>query len=737
MSYQISPGIQSNEIDNAVVTVAVTSPAAAFAGVYRWGPVMEPTTINSEKALLEQFFKPNNVDNVTRDFHTALNFLSYSDNLLNVRLDTLGNRNAVSKPLIATNDVIKFTVTGGTEKTFTLTTQTTIAEIATAINADVVLNLLVLASEFKGKLILKSVDNTKGVVGSYYAGSTLVSAGVSTPVNGSVAGYVTILPGSSIKVNNDDFYDTNYANGEANVGEFIAKFPGSIGNSIGVIVLDNNTFDYSTLTGSITSVTSSKVVTGSSTLFTKEVFPGSILKSSAGSVIGTVSSVESDTSLTLTLETQTPVASMTNTRVSIAEEYSALFKKPSTTVFASSRNVSNALDEIHILVIDKDGTITGVPGSILEKYSYLSKAADARKEDGTSAYYKSVINSSSSYIRWTDHPTSLGSTGHNWGSRLEDMPADASFKTLVRPINLQFVGGKDDFEVIEANILDAYSLLKNKEQYKFKFLITGKSTSVVAKYAIQSVAEFRRNCVAFISPIDAITDEIIIGNTSSAITKIIEFRDTLPSSSWGVLDSGYKYQYDRFNDKFIWVPLNGDIAGLAARVNEPWDSPAGFSKGQIKNVVKLAVNPNKADRDALYPSGINPVVSFKGQGTVLYGDKTLLSKPSTFDRIGTRMLFIFLEESIEKTAQYTLFELNDEFTRTQFRNAVEPFLKDIKGRRGVYDFKVVCDSTNNTAGTIETNNFVADLYVKPNYSVNFITLNFIATRQSASFSTSG
>ena len=261
----------------------------------------------------------------------------------------------------------------------------------------------------------------------------------------------------------------------------------------------------------------------------------------------------------------------------------------------------------------------------------------------------------------------------------------------------------------------------------------------MAQYII-SIAESRGDVVAFISPEDAVTGDILIGTSSSIANSIIAYRDELPSTSFAFLDSGYKYQYDRYNDVYRWVPLNGDIAGLAARTdntNDPWFSPGGFNRGQIKNVVKLAFNPNKTQRDLIYPKGINPVVSFPGQGVVLYGDKTLLSKPSAFDRIGVRRLFIVLEKSISEAAKYQLFEFNDTFTRTQFKNMIEPFLRDVQGRRGINDYQVVCDTTNNTGAVIERNEFVADIYVKPNYSINYVTLNFVATRQSVSFSTVG
>ena len=271
----------------------------------------------------------------------------------------------------------------------------------------------------------------------------------------------------------------------------------------------------------------------------------------------------------------------------------------------------------------------------------------------------------------------------------------------------------------------------------------GNADREVASWVISNVAELRKDCVAFISPKNLVTGDPIIGNNSDAVEEIIKFKNgdgsttvSLPSSSYAVFDTGYKYQYDRYNDTYRWVPLNGDVAGLCARTDytdDPWFSPAGLNRGQIKNVIKLGYSPSKADRDKLYLAGINPIVSFPGQGVVLYGDKTGLAKPSAFDRINVRRLFIVLEKAIATAAKYQLFEFNDAFTRATFRNMVEPYLRDVKGRRGVYDFKVICDERNNTGEVIDGNRFVADIYIKPARSISFIQLNFIATRTSASF----
>ena len=284
--------------------------------------------------------------------------------------------------------------------------------------------------------------------------------------------------------------------------------------------------------------------------------------------------------------------------------------------------------------------------------------------------------------------------------------------------------------------MSAYELFANDELYDISLIPVGKASAVVAEYVINNVAEIRKDCLVFVSPQNISTGEVIVGSGDTAVDDLNAYRNELPSTSYAVLDSGYKYQYDRYNDKYRYIPLNGDIAGLCARTdntNDPWWSPGGLNRGQIKNVVRLAVNPSKTDRDNLYKNGVNPVVSFPGQGVVLFGDKTLLSRPSAFDRINVRRLFIVLEKAIATAAKFQLFEFNDSFTRAQFKALVEPFLRDVQGRRGVIDFRVKCDDTNNTGEIIDRNEFVADIFIKPNRSINFITLNFIAARSSVSF----
>jgi phage tail sheath protein FI len=380
-------------------------------------------------------------------------------------------------------------------------------------------------------------------------------------------------------------------------------------------------------------------------------------------------------------------------------------------------------DEIHLVVVDATGVWSGSAGTILEKYSYLSKASDGKNSDGSTNYYKDVINNSSKYIWVLDHP----STTANWGTTA----TSKTFDGLTANITSTLSGGVSGDSVSSANILAGYDLFSNDELYDVSLIPMGPTTSAGAVNTVIALAETRRDCVVFASP--QYSDVV---NTTGQADKIVTYRDTLTSSSFAVLDSGWKYQYDRYNDKYRYVPLNGDTAGLAARtdyVSDPWFSPAGYNRGIIKNVVKLAYSPSKADRDTLYKKGINPVVTFPGQGTLLFGDKTLLARPSAFDRINVRRLFIVLEKAIATASKFQLFEFNDPFTRAQFRNLVEPFLRDVQGRRGITDFRVVCDETNNTGEIIDRNEFIADIFIKPARAINFIQLNFIATRSGVSF----
>jgi phage tail sheath protein FI len=414
--------------------------------------------------------------------------------------------------------------------------------------------------------------------------------------------------------------------------------------------------------------------------------------------------------------------------------YAAQFNgTPGTSTYTSNQGGAN--DEIHIIVIDEEGKITGTSGTVLEKFAYASKAADAKDDSGNSNYYKNVIASKSKYIRWMSHPTSNGisnysNTSSTWGNNA----SGTSFTRLANTVTLSLGNGTTagaDGTIVAANTTAGYNLFSSAESTDISLIVTGPGANTISSSLI-SLAESRKDCIVFFSP--AKSD--VVDNAGSEAAACVTQATSIGSSSYAFMDCNWKYQYDKYNDVYRWVPLNGDIAGLCAKTDiekDPWFSPGGLNRGQIRNVVKLAWNPSKTERDTLYVKGVNPVVTFQGEGTVLFGDKTLLSKPSAFDRINVRRLFIVLEKSIARAARFSMFEFNDQFTRAQFIALVEPFLRDVQGRRGINDFRVVCNETNNTGEVIDRNEFIGDIYIKPARSINFIQLNFVAVRTGVAF----
>jgi phage tail sheath protein FI len=396
---------------------------------------------------------------------------------------------------------------------------------------------------------------------------------------------------------------------------------------------------------------------------------------------------------------------------------------PGTSTYVS--NKGGSLDEVHVIVVDEDGLFSGTRGTVLEKFGFVSKASDAKDDSGNNNYYKQVLENKSSYVYWMSHPTTIA-TGTSWGSTANN----TAFANLTANVTVSLSGGVDG-TITTANVVTAYDSFDPAESVDIALVVSGPANQTLADSLI-SMAETRKDCVVFLSPEKA----DCVDNAGSETTDIRAYRDTLTSTSYAVLDSNWKYQYDKYNDVYRWVPLNGDVAGLCARTDlerDPWFSPGGLNRGIIKNSIKLAWNPTKTNRDDLYVKGINPIVTFQGEGTVLFGDKTLLSKPSAFDRINVRRLFIVLEKAIARAARFSMFEFNDQFTRAQFVALVEPFLRDVQGRRGITDFRVVCDETNNTGEVIDRNEFIGDIYIKPARSINFIQLNFVAVRTGVSF----
>jgi phage tail sheath protein FI len=396
--------------------------------------------------------------------------------------------------------------------------------------------------------------------------------------------------------------------------------------------------------------------------------------------------------------------------------------EPATSVWASNRSSSN--DELHIVVLDATGRLTGTVNTIIEKFGYVSKASDSKNPDGSSNYYKDVINKKSRWLWWGGHLTA----NSNWGTAASDA---VSYNNMAAPLTATLSGGVNSSPT-SGQINAAYSRFENADAVDVSLLMAGATNGTSTPNYLIAIAESRKDCLVFVSP----NREDVVDNFGQESTDVLTTAGSFTKSSYAVMDSGWKYQYDKYNDVYRWVPLNGDIAGLCVRTDserDPWFSPAGLNRGIIKNVVKLSWNPSKAERDSIYKAGVNPVVTFPGEGTILYGDKTLLNRPSAFDRINVRRLFIVLEKSIAKAARSSLFEFNDEFTRAAFVNIVEPYLREVQGRRGIFDYRVVCDTTNNTPEVIDQNQFVGDIYIKPARSINFIQLNFTAVRTGVEF----
>ena len=554
--------------------------------------------------------------------------------------------------------------------------------------------------------------------------------------------------GTGLKIKNDTDYEDNYADGSGSVGEWAAKFPGTYGNSIGVSVCSSATAYEQTVTSTVDGAHSIGATTLAVTDGT-EFSVGDIiyLQETNGQQYEVTAIATNDLTIR---QLDNPNGGGLKTAMAGGEAirrrwkfYDLFDAAPGTSTWAAGKNLAS--DELHVVVYDRDGGITGFDADIagqrttavLETFAFASQANTAKTPQGGTNFYANVVNTGSEYVRWMDHDATLTNAGTTLASGGTYASSAGNDGVLTDTLS----GGTDDNPTIgELDI--AYQLFADVDTVDVNLVMAGtcpaSTDGVTHATMIIDLCEARKDCVGFISP----RREDVVGVTTGAAqtTNVVGFFDQLASSSYAVFDSGYKYMYDKYNDVYRYVPLNGDIAGLAANtdnVAEPWYSPAGYNRGQIRGAVKVAFNPTKAQRDILYPARVNPVMTQPGQGTVLFGDKTALARPSAFDRINVRRLFIVLEKAIATAAKFQLFEFNDEFTRAQFRNLVEPFLRDVQGRRGITDFSVVADETNNTGEVIDRNEFVADIYIKPARSINFITLNFIAVRTGVSFSEIG
>lgn len=577
------------------------------------------------------------------------------------------------------------------------------------------------------------------------------------PVTGMVNACVS---GTAVLIKNTTDYLDNYSHAASfagNVGQYAAREAGTLGNNLKVSICSNSTaFGPHSQSGTLTNDASAAIGDTTVTMDDGSLFQvGDILEfgdasnvpSTDGAPSGHYYKVTAINTHVLTIARFNPQTGKTETgglRHALVdnckvlrhwEYYFNFSNAPTTSDDVSAAGGSN--DEMHIVVVDEDGGITGTAGTILETFEGVSQASDAKTSTGASNYYADVIYEQSKYVYVMDHDTTLANAGSaKKGTTFDNTHGSNAFEVD----SVSLASGTDDFAITNAEFATGYEKFSDAETVDVDLLMCGPSataadaTGDTKATAVMDIATGRKDCVAFISPARA--DVVGVANGVTQTQNVVAFADGLPSSSYAVIDSGYKYMYDKYNDVYRFVPLNGDIAGLCARtdsVADAWFSPGGFNRGQIRGAVKLAFNPNQTQRDELYKSRVNPVVAFPGQGTVLFGDKTAQSKPSAFDRINVRRLFITLEKAVSTAAKFQLFEFNDEFSRANFRNLVEPFLRDVQGRQGLTDFSVVCDETNNTSDVIDRNEFRADIFIKPNRSINFISLNFVATRSGVAF----
>lgn len=694
MPFQVSPGVNVSEIDLTTIVPAVSTTEGGLAGVFRWGPIEDRQLISNEDELVRQYGKPN--DNNYETFFTAASFLAY------------GNKLYVSR-----------------------------AASNTAYNARALVNATATAADVQIKN-KATFENFTADANVYYYAKYAGALGNSLKISvcDSANAYHRLLWGrttSSTTTAGTDYGDSTINTAQAGLFQYADNslfIRANVGSSNATLIVtsgSSNTTkantDYQTVVNALT--IGDYIRVGNTTIGFQDMKIKSFTTTPTSNTDSAYSILQFENRFTLSSDVE-----MSDGFVRLWEYYNTVDSQPGQSAFVTNNTTNTGQDEKHIVISDADGKWSGTRGTILEVWAGVSRATDAKSEQGGSLYVNDVLKNGSRYV-------------YRGTSRAGAATANASSvatSTNSKPFTSTMLGGTDgssESAISNGSLATAYDQFKSAEQVDISLILCGKAVGgavgeQVGNYVIDNIAEFRKDCVAFISPPVA----AVVNNVYNEMESIIAFRNVLRSTSYAVLDSGYKYMYDRYNDRYRYVPLNGDTAGLCVRTDDlrdPWYSPAGFNRGQIKNLVKLAYNPDKADRDQLYKKGVNPVVTFPGQGTILYGDKTLLAKPSAFDRINVRRLFIVLEKSISTSAKYTLFEFNDEFTRATFRNLVGPFLRDVQGRRGIYDYKVVCDTTNNTPEVIDRNEFIGDIYIKPARSINFIQLNFVAVRTGVQF----
>jgi hypothetical protein len=741
MASQVSPGIviKERDLSNAVITGAQQI-TAAFASTFQKGPIDEIVNVSSQKQLIDVFGKPSDAN--AEDWYVASEFLNYGGRLAVVRSATNVENASTDGGYLVKND--QDWISGGS-----------ISEPFVARTAGTWGNSLLVAVVDRGAdqyvtLAADPADVQQGTILTFTGGKTAEVIYWDSQTN--VA--TVLLTGGSELITTSDTLDTPDTGVVSTINTISAasalRTPGTY---TGVATTGG--------TGAGLTVTVTIADAGSGEGGAVSV---TVVNGGAGYVTGNTITVAAALIGTTGPDVTFQVASVNNTAIAVTAvsdwytnteitygmgsttgiKLSAIGPRPGTSDYASSRGIE--WDEVHVAVIDLTGAISGSANNVIERFTYLSKLADGRSTESANTYYRTVINEQSSYVFTGAHPSTNYNAGggysyYAWGLESTDLEAGDKFNlALVSPNTLY--GGTDDYEYNSAEIGLAYDLFLDTEATTVDFVLMGGSMALEsdtkAKAAkVLSIAASRKDCIAFVSPHKGNQ----VGSSGALTTSqqkvnTINFFNGLASTSYGIFDSGYKYFYDRFNDKYRYIPCNGDIAGLCVATSatlDDWYSPAGVNRGSLRNAVKLAYNPNKADRDELYQARINPIVSFPGSGVTLFGDKTALASPSAFDRINVRRLFLNVQKRAEGLAKQVLFEQNDETTRASFASALNSYMGEVQARRGVTDFLVVCDDSNNTPDVIDRNEFVAEIYIKPTRSINYITVTLTATKTGVSF----
>jgi len=707
-----SPGIVVREVDLTVGRVDATNGAVgALVAPFAKGPVDEPVLVGNEADLLSSFGEPYNTDKHYEDWLVASSYLAYGGNMRVVRADDDDLKNAVSagSTEIKIKSLTHYNQLGYDENTIAnaVVVARNPGSWANGIKVAVIDGLAdQILSGVSTNASLPTIQVGYGVTQAI--SSTLPGAGSTTVLDGHLKGVITAISGTNISVK-------------------VLAHVSAGGTTTEVDYQPSGVYAFSN-SGNVAIHTTGETTSVGSTSYT----------------------AQSDW-----FDQQT--ISLTGSTV----YWNTLVDRPGTSAYASARD--SRFDEVHVVVYDDSGSITGNAGTLLEKHVALSKAKDAEYSLGSTSYWRKYLANNSRYIFGGSEPSGTVATGFSsvftletdtgWDQNASGITfAGNGASTLTMSGGKNYDGGTDitasgSLTSTLTKLAAGYDLFENTDNYDIDFLLMGsanysKETAQALANKLIAVAEARQDALAFISPYrlaflnDGTAGSVTVNSDATITDNLISFYAPITSSTYAVFDSGYKYMYDRFSDTFRYVPLNGDVAGTCARNdlnNFPWFSPAGTARGAILNAVKLAYNPSKVQRDRLYSNRINPVIFSPGDGIVLFGDKTGFAKSSAFDRINVRRLFLYLEKAIAAAARDQLFEFNDEITRTNFVNIIEPFLRDVQSKRGIFDYVVICDETNNTAAVIDNNEFVADVYVKPNRSINFIGLTFVATRTGVSF----